>query len=117
MDPVVAAALRRWRATSATEPHLQPLVGPNDRIRGPAGAITVAIYLDLASEPCRSAWRLLADLAPRLPVRIAVRHLPLANVHKLALPAAEALEAARTQGQYFRRGKRSLGSWRSFQDQ
>ena len=101
VDLAVAAALRHWRAASTTEAHLRPPVGPNDRILGPAGPITVAIYLDLASEPCRSAWRLLADLAPWRPARIAVRHLPLADVHKLALPAAEALEAARAQGQFF----------------
>ena len=100
-DPAVAAALRRWRAASATEPHLQPPVGPKERVRGPAAAITVTIYLDLASEPCRSAWRLLTALARRRHLRLAVRHLPLADVHKLSLPAAEALEAARAQGRFF----------------
>jgi protein-disulfide isomerase len=35
------------------------------------------------------------------PVRRAIRHLPLADVHALALPAAEALEAAATQGRFF----------------
>jgi len=32
---------------------------------------------------------------------IAVRHLPLADVHELSLPAAEALEAAGAQGEFF----------------
>jgi protein-disulfide isomerase len=32
---------------------------------------------------------------------MAVRHLPLADVHPLALPAAEALEAAGAQGKFF----------------
>jgi protein-disulfide isomerase len=32
---------------------------------------------------------------------MAVRHLPLADVHALALPAAEALEAAAAQGRFF----------------
>lgn len=34
-------------------------------------------------------------------MRLAVRHLPLADVHKLALPAAETLEAAGAQGKFF----------------
>ena len=101
IDPGVADALRHWRTAPATEPHLDPPVGPEDRVFGPASAITVAIYLDLASEPCRSAYQLLADLARRRPMRLAVRQLPLADVHKLALPAAESLEAAGAQGQFF----------------
>jgi protein-disulfide isomerase len=34
-------------------------------------------------------------------LRVAVRHLPLADVHVLGLPAAEALEAAGAQGMFF----------------
>jgi protein-disulfide isomerase len=36
-----------------------------------------------------------------MPVRTAIRHVPLADVHALALPAAEALEAAAAQGRFF----------------
>jgi protein-disulfide isomerase len=61
----------------------------------------VAIYLDVASEPCRSAFQLLNRLAGGRPLRVAVRHLPMADVHALALPAAEALEAAGAQGAFF----------------
>jgi protein-disulfide isomerase len=34
-------------------------------------------------------------------MRIAVRHLPLADVHELSLPAAEGLEAAGAQREFF----------------
>ena len=34
-------------------------------------------------------------------MRMAIRHLPLADVHALSLPAAEALEAAAAQGRFF----------------
>lgn len=101
VDPVVAGALARWRHASAPTTELNPPVGPDDHVRGPEVAPTVAIYLDLASEPCRSAVQLLNRLAARAPLRIAVRHLPLADVHALAFPAAEALEAAGAQGAFF----------------
>jgi hypothetical protein len=100
-DPGVADALRRWRRGHESAVHLDPPVGPDDRTRGPEGATTVALYIDLVSEPCRSAYQLLNDLRRRRPIRLAVRHLPLADVHPLALPAAETLEAARAQGRFF----------------
>jgi protein-disulfide isomerase len=101
VDPAVAGALGRWRHGSAPAPSLDPPVRPDDHVRGPAGAPTVVIYLDLTSEPCRSAFSLLTRLAVDRPLRVVVRHLPLADVHLLALPAAEALEAAGAQGMFF----------------
>jgi protein-disulfide isomerase len=110
VDPAVAGALGRWRKGSAAAPGLDPPVGPGDHTRGPAGATTVAIYLDVASEPCRSAFGLLTRLAAGRPLRVAVRHLPLADVHLLSLPAAEALEAAGAQGMFFELLDRLVGA-------
>jgi Thioredoxin len=101
VDPRVADALRRWRGGSSTDLRLEPPVGPIDHVYGQGSGPTVTIYLDLASEPCRSAWQLLADLADQHSMRLAVRHLPLADVHKLSLLASEILEAAGAQGQFF----------------
>jgi protein-disulfide isomerase len=100
VDPVIAEALKEWRASTA-EPRLEPPIGSGDHVEGPDGARTVALYIDLASEPCRSACLLVNDVAGERPLRIAIRHLPLADVHPLALTAAEALEAAATQGRFF----------------
>ena len=61
----------------------------------------MVIYLDVASGPCRAAWQVLSRLAESRPARLLVRHLPLADVHPLALPAAETLEAAAEQGRFF----------------
>ena len=61
----------------------------------------VAIYIDVSNEPCRSAYRLLSEFADSGRIRLAVRQLPLADVHRLSLPAAEALEAAGAQGKFF----------------
>jgi protein-disulfide isomerase len=100
-DPAVAQALADWRAGSGTARHLDPPVGSTDPVRGPEGAPTVVVWIDVADEPCRSAYRLLSELADSQRIRLAVRQLPMADVHPLSLPAAEALEAAAAQGQFF----------------
>jgi hypothetical protein len=100
-DPTVARALAEWRAGSGKVWHLDPPIGSGDRVRGPTGVPTVAVYLDVSNEPCRSAYRLLSELVDSRRIRLAVRQLPLADVHLLSLPAAEALEAAAAQGKFF----------------
>ena len=100
-DPAVAQALADWRADSGTARHLDPPVGSADPVRGHEGAPTVVVWIDVSNEPCRSAYRLLSELADSRRIRLAIRQLPLADVHPLSLPAAEALEAAAAQGKFF----------------
>jgi protein-disulfide isomerase len=100
VDPEVASALAEWRA-STRPPRLDPPVSSADHVRGPEGAPIVLLYVDMASEPSRSACQLVGELTAQQRARMAVRHLPLADVHQLALPAAVALEAAAAQGQFF----------------
>ncbi|HXO10716.1 MAG TPA: thioredoxin domain-containing protein [Solirubrobacteraceae bacterium] len=100
-EPEIAQALREWRHGTSSVAHLDPPVSASDHVYAHGPGSTVAIYVDLASAPCRSAWQLLIRLAEQRPIRIAVRHLPLADVHELSLPAAEALEAAGAQGEFF----------------
>ncbi len=100
LDPEVAETLREWRASERV-PRLDPPIGAGDHVRGPEGAPTVTLYLDLSVEPCRSAIGLVEQLSQKRPLMRAIRHLPLADVHALALPAAEALEAAAAQGRFF----------------
>lgn len=100
LDPEVAEALDGWRG-SDRRPELDPPIGAMDHVRGPEGAQTVTLYLDLSVESCRSAVGLVEGLSQERPVRMAIRHLPLADVHALALPAAQALEAAAAQGRFF----------------
>jgi hypothetical protein len=99
-DPVIAQALADWRGSAAV-PHLEPPIGSGDRVRGPAEAPLVAVYIDVSNEPCRSAYRVLSAFADSRQIRLAVRQLPMADVHRLSLPAAEALEAAAAQGRFF----------------
>jgi hypothetical protein len=101
VDPVVEEALVRWREGSGTHGHLDPPVGPGDHTRGPDDATTVVAYVDLSSASCRNACLVLESVGGRQPMRLVVRHLPLADAHELALPAAETLEAAGAQGHFF----------------
>lgn len=99
-DPVTRA-LAGWRTRSSGVPVLDPPVGSADHLRGPEQAPSVVVYLDVSSEPCRSAYRLLSKLADTQQIQLVVRQLPLADVHPLSLPAAEVLEAAAAQGRFF----------------
>lgn len=101
IDPTVAAALAEWRSAPPTAPRLAPPVGSEDHVIGPPGGTSVAVYVDLTSGPCRNAVRLLTGFTRQRPLQVAVRHLPLADVHALSLTAAEALEAAAAQGSFF----------------
>ena len=101
VDPAVAAALLRsaeWVERSRSPGSARWARRSCPR---PGEGRTVTVYLDLASKPCRFAWQLLQRVGARQPLRVAVRHLPLADVHPLALPAAEVLEAAAAQGEFF----------------
>src|SRR5437763_89487 len=100
IDPAVAEALKRWRQAPASEPRLAPEVGPDDHVLGHSGA-TIAIYVDLTSGPSRNAVRLLTGFAAQRPLQVAVRHLPLADVHAFALTAAETPAAAGAQARFF----------------
>jgi hypothetical protein len=100
LDPELAEALSEWRRSDG-QPRLDPPIGDADHVRGPEGAQTLTLYLDLVAEPCRSALGLVEELSQERPLRTAIRHLPLADVHALALPAAEAVEAAAAQGRFF----------------
>jgi protein-disulfide isomerase len=61
-----------------------PPIGPGDHVRG-EGAETV-LYLDLACPHCAATWLRIREL----PLRLAVRHFPVASKH----PRAPALHAA-----------------------
>jgi protein-disulfide isomerase len=101
VDPAIGQALSEWRAAAGTTRELVTPIGDGDRVRGPAAAPPVVIWIDISIEPCQSAYRVLAQFADAARIRLAVRQLPLADVHRLALAAAEALEAAAAQGKFF----------------
>jgi len=81
-----------------------PPVTADDWHLGPLDApVTVLEYADYECQPCGEAYRLLRQIIPTYSGKIlwAHRHLPLRHSHPLAQQAAEAAEAAGSQGKFW----------------
>jgi formate-nitrite transporter family protein len=79
-------------------------VSAHDHARGPAAApVTLVQYGDLQCPHCAQVYPLVAEIANELrdSLRFVFRHFPLAQVHPLAQRAAEAAEAAASQGRFW----------------
>jgi len=83
---------------------LQPPVGANDHVEGPAKApVTLVEYGDYECPYCGEAYPVVKALQKRLgdQVRFVFRNFPLAEAHPHAEHAAEAAEAAGAQGKFW----------------
>ena len=79
-------------------------VGERDHVQGPANAsVTLVEYGDYECPYCRAAVAIVKELQLVLPddLRYVFRHFPLENIHPHARRAAEAAEAAASQGKFF----------------
>jgi protein-disulfide isomerase len=74
-----------------------PEPGPEDHIRGPAGAPVVIEYADFECPFCAALHERLAELD----VRLVFRHFPVRSSHPRAWAAAGAAEAAAEQGRFW----------------
>jgi Na+/H+ antiporter NhaA len=99
------AAVLRGERTAGLPRKLDMAVDPErDHIRGPVGApLTLVEYGDFECPYCGRATGVLRDLRNRFgdDLRYVFRHLPLADVHEQAEVAAQAAEAAATQGRFW----------------
>jgi protein-disulfide isomerase len=88
---------------SAT-PTLKPPVGPKDHMQGPPDApVTLVEYGDYECPYCGEAYPVVKALQERLGDQICFvfRNFPLAQAHPHAEEAAEAAEAAASQGKFW----------------
>jgi protein-disulfide isomerase len=78
-------------------------IGPNEHVRGPQdAALTLIEYGDFQCPYCARAHAALTELSDELDgIRLVFRHLPLTDFHPLAELAAEAAEAAASQGKFW----------------
>ncbi len=74
-----------------------PEPGPEDHIRGPAGAELVIEYADFECPFCAALHERLAELE----IRLVFRHFPVRSSHPRAWAAAGAAEAAAEQGRFW----------------
>jgi protein-disulfide isomerase len=79
---------------------LAPLDEAVDHVRGPGSARLILEYVDYECPYSRQAYRLIPILERRLEIRFAFRHFPLTAIHRHALAASCAAEAAAMQGRY-----------------
>ena len=86
---------------STTASRLAPLEDALDHVRGPASARLVLEYGDYECPFSRQAYRVIQRLERRLQIRFAFRHFPLTRIHRHALAASRAAEAAALQGRYW----------------
>src|SRR3954462_4938220 len=83
---------------------LQPPVDSDDHIAGPYDApLELVMYGDFQCPYCSAAQSIVRRVRDRLDgrLRFVFRHLPLTEVHPEAERAAEASEAAATQGSFW----------------
>jgi protein-disulfide isomerase len=86
-------------------------IGPDEHVRGPQdAAVTLIEYGDFQCPYCARAHAVLSELSDELGaqsgaqsggIRLVFRHLPLSDLHPLAELAAEAAEAAASQGKFW----------------
>jgi protein-disulfide isomerase len=78
-------------------------IGPDEHVRGPQdAALTLIEYGDFQCPYCARAHAALVELADEMQgIRLVYRHLPLSDLHPLAELAAEAAEAAGSQGKFW----------------
>jgi protein-disulfide isomerase len=78
-------------------------IGPNEHVRGAGdAALTLIEYGDFQCPYCARAHAALSELTDELgSIRLVYRHLPLSDLHPLAELAAEAAEAAASQGKFW----------------
>jgi protein-disulfide isomerase len=86
-------------------------IGPDEHVRGPQdAALTLIEYGDFQCPYCARAHAALTELADELGaqsgaqsggIRLVFRHMPLSDLHPLAELAAEAAEAAASQGKFW----------------
>jgi protein-disulfide isomerase len=85
-------------------PHLTVPVSERDHVQGPAhAAVTLVEYGDFECPHCGRAHSVLEELREERgdEFRLVYRHFPLTQAHPFAEIAAEASEAAGTQGRFW----------------
>lgn len=88
-----------------TGPRLLLPVGPRDHIQGPANApVTLVEYGDFECPYCAAAHVIIKKAREIVndEFRFVFRHFPLTQIHPHAQAAADAAEAAGSQGRFWR---------------
>lgn len=91
-------------ATTSPTVELATSVSERDHMQGPPSAlVTLVEYGDYECPHCAAAHLIIKEVQQRLgdQLRFVYRHLPITHIHPHAFRAAEAAEAAATQGLFW----------------
>jgi len=116
-DPELLARLEAWRSRLSSDRLglSAPPDASRDHMVGPPQApLQLVEYADFECPGCQAALRTLDRVRKRLgdELVIVVRHFPVADAHPMALVAAEAVEAASSQGEFWEMYRRIYASRR-----
>ncbi len=106
VDQELLAGLKAWRSRLNSDALglSTPPDASRDHMEGPPEApLQLVEYTDFECPSCQAALRVLDRIRKRLgdELVLVVRHFPVADAHPMALTAAEAVEAANTQGRFW----------------
>jgi protein-disulfide isomerase len=101
-DGFIQRRMRRFHFSGETMKRVDE-IGSDEHVRGPRdAALTLIEYGDFQCPYCARAHAALSELMDELGgIRLVYRHMPLEDVHPLAELAAEAAEAAASQGKFW----------------
>jgi hypothetical protein len=98
-DEALSAALHAWRTGSETGTLAQ--LDDSTPVRGPDTGVELIVFWDYLAPSASALASALTALQAMRPVREAALHLPLAHARPLSFLAAVAVEAARSQGEFW----------------
>lgn len=105
---LVAIGWLAWRAAQrpSVSGTLSVPVGEQDNVRGPSDApVTLVEYSDFQCPACATFHPIITQILSEAPfaqnIRFVYRHFPLTNIHRNALLAARAAQAAALQGKFW----------------
>lgn len=91
-----------WKFSNPQEKVIEDAAGEERHVQG-EGAVTVVEFSDLQCPACKAVQDPLKQVLSKYQgkVKLIYRHFPLTNIHKNAMVAAQASEAAHLQGKFW----------------
>lgn len=91
-----------WQFGASAEKPIADIAGEYRHVKG-GGSVEIVEFSDLQCPACAGVQEPLKKILAKYEgkVKLVYRHFPLTNIHKNALPAAWAAEAAHNQGKFW----------------
>lgn len=99
---LIGSVVLLWKFGSAGAKPIPDIAGQEKHVKG-TGSVTIVEFSDLQCPACKSVQEPLKQLLLKHEgrVKLVYRHFPLTTIHKNAMLAAQAAEAAHKQGKFW----------------